>query len=111
MEKLTACCGYNCAACEAWIATRANDHDLRVKKAKQWNVQFNRTDITPEMINCTGCLEPGPKIAHCLQCAIKNCAVSKGYSTCGECDKMESCATLGKVVKHVPEAIENLKRF
>jgi hypothetical protein len=109
MEKLIACCGYDCAACEAWIATTANDYDLRAKKARQWNAQFNRTDITPEMINCTGCLAPGPKISHCLNCAIRKCVISKGDMTCGACETMGRCTTLEKVIKHVPEAVENLK--
>jgi hypothetical protein len=109
MQKLIACCGYNCAACEARIATMANDPDLRAKKAQQWNAQFNRTDITPEMINCTGCLAPGLKIGHCLRCTIRKCAMSKSFTTCGECGIMESCTMLEKVIKHVPEAMGNLK--
>lgn len=109
MEKLIACCGYNCAACEAWIATRADDYDLRARKAEQWNRQFNRTDIIPEMINCTGCREQGPKISHCLRCGIRDCAVTKGYKTCGECGTMEQCTTLGKVLSHAPKALENLR--
>jgi hypothetical protein len=111
MEKLIACCGFDCAICEARIATMANDYDLRAKKAEQWNKQYNRTDITPEMINCTGCLEPGPKIGHCQRCAIRNCANSKGYKTCAACEKMQVCETLGKVISHAPEALENLKSF
>jgi hypothetical protein len=37
MEKLIACCGLNCAACDARIATLTNDDALRVKTAERWN--------------------------------------------------------------------------
>jgi hypothetical protein len=53
MEKQIACCGLDCAGCDARIATLANDNELRTKTAEQWKVQFS-ADITPEMINCTG---------------------------------------------------------
>ena len=31
MEKVIACCGLNCATCDARTATIANDDDLRAK--------------------------------------------------------------------------------
>ena len=108
MEKLIACCGLNCATCDARIATVANDNELRAQTAEKWKVQYN-ADISPEMINCTGCREAGVKFEHCERCEIRICVQSKGFQTCADCDKMESCPIVGNVLKYVPDALENLK--
>jgi hypothetical protein len=109
MEKVIACCGLNCAACDARIATITNDNELRAKTAEKWNIQFNATGITPEMINCTGCREAGVKFSHCELCEIRNCVISKDFQTCADCDQLESCALLKNIHQYVPEALENLK--
>jgi len=109
MEKLIACCGLNCAICDARIATVTNDNELRAKTAEQWKVQYNVPDITPEMINCTGCRVEGVKVRQCELCEIRNCVISKDFMTCADCDKMESCATLKNLHQYVPDALENLK--
>ena len=109
MEKLIACCGLNCATCDARIATIADDNDLRAKTAEKWTVQYNAAGITPEMINCTGCREPGVKFNHCEKCEIRSCVKSKGFQTCADCAEMESCMIVGNVLNYVPEALENLK--
>ena len=101
-KKLIACCGMDCAACDARIATVTNDNELRAKKAAQWKV-------SPEMVNCTGCREAGPTIWYCENCEIKKCALSKNYQTCAECEKLEDCPALNKVLQYVPDALENLK--
>ena len=64
MEKVIACCGLDCATCDARIATLADDNELRAQTAEKWKVQFS-PDITPQMINCTGCREAGVKFSHC----------------------------------------------
>jgi hypothetical protein len=109
MEKIIACCGIDCAGCDARIATLANDDQLREKTAAQWSQSYNSAGITAAMINCTGCREEGAKFAHCVECEIRNCANTKGYRHCSECADMESCAILGKITPYVPDAIANLK--
>ena len=109
MEKIIATCGLNCAACDARIATIADDNELRAKTAEKWKIQHNATSITPEMINCTGCREAGVKFGHCEECEIRNCVKSKGFQTCADCDQTESCMILGNILKYVPEALQNLK--
>jgi hypothetical protein len=109
MEKLIACCGLNCSACDARIATVNNDNALRAQTAEKWKSQHNLQDLTPEMINCTGCREDGAKIGHCDQCEIRNCVKSKNFDTCADCDKLDSCQIVGNLHKYVPEALENLK--
>jgi hypothetical protein len=109
MEKIIACCGLNCAACDARIATVLNDDTLRDKTAEKWRVQHNATGITPEMINCTGCMETGVKFGHCVVCEIRKCVISNDFQTCANCDKLESCTLLTNLHQYVPEALENLK--
>ena len=109
MEKLFACCGLNCAACDARIATIANDNALRAQVAEKWRVQYHAQNILPDMINCTGCREVGVKLEHCEQCEIRKCAIAKNFQTCAVCDTMESCALLKNIHQYVPEALENLK--
>ncbi|HTX88677.1 MAG TPA: DUF3795 domain-containing protein [Bacteroidales bacterium] len=109
MENTIACCGLNCAACDARIATLHNDDTLRAQTAEKWKVMYNAPGITPEMINCTGCREPGVKINHWAECQIRLCATAKGYQTCGECGELEKCDLIGPVFQFVPEAKDNLK--
>lgn len=109
MEKIIACCGLNCSACEARIATMANDNELRAKTAEKWKMQYNVKDLTPEMINCTGCREEGAKLGHCGECKIRQCVINNDFKTCADCSKLESCEIVGSVLKNVPEALENLK--
>ena len=109
MEKIIACCGLDCAACEARIATIANDDTLRAETAKKWSVMFGAPDLPVEAINCTGCMEPGIKLSHCSECQVRNCVISKGYQTCAECEKLDSCDIVSQIHKFSPAALENLK--
>lgn len=108
MNKLISCCGLNCATCDARIATIANDNTLRAQTAEKWSSQYG-AQISPEMINCTGCREEGVKFSHCSNCEIRKCADSKGFRTCAECSIFETCTIVGAVFKFVPEARENLR--
>jgi hypothetical protein len=109
MEKRIACCGLDCSTCDAQIATVTNDDELRIQTAESWRVQFNAPDITPEMINCTGCREAGTKFSHCNECEIRNCVKAKGFDTCADCTEMESCPIVGNVLQFSPDALDNLK--
>jgi hypothetical protein len=109
MEKLIACCGIDCATCDARTATINNDNELREKTAEKWRVQFNSPEISLETINCTGCREAGVKFAHCLECEIRNCVKSKGFNTCGDCKELDNCAIVGNLLQYVPEGKANLK--
>ncbi len=108
MEKLVACCGLDCSTCDARTATIKNDDELRAQTATKWKVAFS-ADITPEMINCTGCREPGVKFAHCAECEIRNCVTSKSFQTCADCDKLMDCTLLVNIHQYAPDALENLK--
>lgn len=109
MEKLIACCGLNCAECDARIATISDDDALRAQTAKKWKVQFGAPDIPIEAINCTGCMEPGVKLSHCAECQVRNCVIAKGYKTCADCDDLLTCDIVSQIHKFSPAALENLK--
>lgn len=109
MEKLIACCGLNCATCDARIATLANDNVLRAQTVEKWKVQHNAEGLTPEMINCTGCREDGVKFNYCSNCEIRNCVKSNNFETCADCDKLATCSIVGGLHQFVPEALANLK--
>ena len=108
MEKLIACCGLNCATCDARIATIADSYELRVQTAEKWKTMYN-SNITAEMIHCTGCREEGVKLGHCAECKIRNCVISKGYDTCADCSELDTCQLVAHVHAFTPEALQNLK--
>ena len=64
MKDYIAYCGLDCEACEAHIATINDDNDLRIKVAREWS-ELNKVEITPEMINCSGCRIEGVKTPFC----------------------------------------------
>ncbi len=109
MKQYIAYCGLDCEACEARIATIHNDEALRVKVAKLWS-ELNGVEITPGMINCTGCRIGGVKTPYCDSlCPVRRCAMEKGCETCGSCSDMETCEKVGMIIKNNSEAYRNLK--
>ena len=110
MRELIAYCGLDCEACEARIATINNDDKLRVKVAKLWS-ELNGVEITPEMINCLGCRVNGVKTPYCESlCPIRQCALGKGYETCGSCAEMRTCEKVGMIINNNEAALHNLER-
>ena len=111
MKQLIAYCGLDCEKCDAYIATQNNDQALREKTAKYWS-ELNGVEITPEMINCTGCRIAGAKTYFCSSlCGIRKCAMSKKYETCAACAEMKICKTLSMITQHSPDALKNLRRM
>ena len=111
MNKLIGCCGLDCGACDARIATLTNDDALREKTAALWT-KLNGVPITPEMLHCTGCRMDGVKTLFCDRlCPIHNCARETGVETCADCAKMDGCPTLGRIGANNPAALENLRHL
>ena len=108
MNKFIAYCGLNCETCEARIATINNDNELRKKVAKEWS-ELNKVEITPEMINCTGCRVDGAKTMFCESlCPIRKCAKEKNYETCGDCEELMKCEKIKMIIDNNAEALKNL---
>lgn len=111
MNELIACCGLDCGKCDARIATINGDNTLREKTAALWT-KLNGVEITPEMINCTGCRTEGAKTPFCDSlCRIRSCVRENGHKTCADCKKMDGCQTLGCIVSGNMSALDNLKQL
>lgn len=109
MKKMIAYCGLDCEKCDAYLATLHNDSALREKTAKLWS-ELNHVAIEPKDIRCQGCRADGVKTVFCDKlCDIRQCALKKGVTTCGDCAELEKCAKVGKVISHNPAALKNLK--
>ena len=110
-NMLIGCCGLDCEACDARIATLTNDRALREKTAALWT-ELNGVAIAPEMINCTGCRIEGAKTPFCDRlCAVRNCVRERNLDTCADCGQMNECPTLGRIAANSPFVLENLKRL
>lgn len=108
MKNLIAFCGLDCESCEARKATVENDSELRKKVAAEWS-KLNGVEITAQMINCDGCRLDGRKTPFCDSlCPIRQCALGKKVSTCGDCAEMEGCGKVAMIHKNNPCAKNNL---
>lgn len=109
MKDMIAYCGLDCEKCDAYLATVNDDQMLREKTAKLW-AELNHSPILPEHINCEGCRVDGVKTVYCDRlCGIRQCALKKGVTTCGSCQDLETCQTIGMLISNNPAALENLK--
>ena len=109
MNKLIAYCGLDCDKCDAYIATKNDDRELREKTAKLW-AELNHAPILPEHINCQGCRVEGVKTVFCeSMCGVRQCALKKGVATCAGCSNLEKCSTVGAILANNPSALKNLK--
>ena len=109
MENFIAFCGLDCETCQARIATIQNDDGLREKVARLWS-DLHGVEITPQMINCSGCRIDGVKTPYCDSlCPIRQCALSRKVETCGDCGEMESCEKLGAITGNNADALKRLK--
>ncbi|MDE5863918.1 MAG: DUF3795 domain-containing protein [Lachnospiraceae bacterium] len=110
MRDMIAYCGLDCEKCDAYLATIRDDQVLREKTAKLWS-ELNNAPILPEHINCEGCRMNGVKTVYCDGlCPIRQCALIKDVTTCGDCPELEKCQTVGVVISNNPATLENLKR-
>ena len=108
-NQFIAYCGLDCERCEARLATVKDDNELRVKVAREWS-ELNSVEITPEMINCSGCRIDGVKTPYCDSlCPIRQCALGKNARTCGNCPEMETCEKLNMITGNNAEALQNLQ--
>ena len=70
----------------------------------------NRATILREHINCRGCGGDGVKTVFCERmCAIRQCSLKRGVTTCGGCPELESCQTVGAIFQNNSAARKNLE--
>ena len=107
MEKMIAVCGLDCLSCPAYTAWKNDDNKLRVKTAEEWSKMYG-FNFLPQMINCSGCLEEGEKVGHCMECEYRLCAIKKGLKNCAQCVDFP-CKNLESFFAQVPYAKDNLE--
>lgn len=109
MDKMIAYCGLTCSKCPAFIAKKENNDELRKKTAEEWSKDFGET-VTPESINCDGCITDGEHINYCNICEIRKCGIEKKIQNCAYCDDY-ICEKLEKWFKNVPDAKTTLEEI
>jgi hypothetical protein len=103
MDKMIAYCGLVCTECEAYTATKANDAAAIEQIARKWAEDYG-APITPEGVWCDGCLSSGPRLcAHCGQCEVRGCALSRGVVNCAHCADY-GCEIIAGFIANVPQA-------
>ena len=108
MATLIAACGLDCAKCDAYIATRANDQVALVALAEKWSKEYNASGLTAADVQCDGCMVEGRKIGHCSECQIRLCVMERGLANCAVCPDY-ACEKLMGFLQQVPPARENLE--
>jgi hypothetical protein len=84
-NTLSAPCGLNCAQCDIYRATAADDDTQRKEIADKWTRLFGYPFSLAD-INCDGCLSGGRLGIYCRDlCEVKPCALAKGLSDCSKC--------------------------
>lgn len=100
-DRLTGCCGLDCGACNAFVATKNDDAALRAKTAVEWSKLFGR-EFEPEDIHCAGCRADGRHVDWCeTGCEVRRCALRRGVTNCGECTEY-GCAVIIAHLPHIP---------
>ncbi len=108
MKELIAACGYDCAECEAYIATQANDDEKLAAVAKKWSEQYGG-EYESSMCTCDGCKTGGRlSTIHPTTCEVRICAANRGVPTCAHCEDY-ICKTLEGFIEFDPEIGKKLK--
>lgn len=110
MEKMLGSCGLNCKQCNAYIATKNDDMELRKSTAEEWSKLY-KVELKAEHINCDGCTSGSERLlGHCSECEIRKCAQDKNVKHCGQCDDF-GCERISGFLTMAPEAKVNLEEF
>jgi len=110
LRKSIGCCGLDCEKCDAFIATKNNDDELREKTAKLWT-ELNGVEIKKEDINCEGCRFDGKKTFFCSNlCEIRKCALGKSFDTCAKCKEYEKCDKLKAIADNNEDAFKTIQK-
>lgn len=110
MEEMIAFCGLLCSECGAFLATKNDDDEKRKEVAQIWSKEYD-SDLSPEDINCDGCLSESNNLFNYLKvCEIRKCGKEKSVLNCAHCDEY-SCEKLEKFFQTVPGAKERLDKI
>jgi len=106
MSKLSPC-GFDCHACEAYIATTMNITAMLRNHQIAYKEQFGKS-ISLEELKCEGCMADGLKISFCSECEIRKCAISRSFANCAYCPDFP-CKKGEHIWADGAESLKNLK--
>jgi hypothetical protein len=104
---LIAVCGLDCAECEGYLATQANDEVAKERVAAKWRKEHTNPRIDAPYVTCNGCLSERLG-GHCSECDIRACGVAQGIPNCAHCLDYRTCKKLARFLSFVPKARANL---
>jgi hypothetical protein len=108
MNPLIAFCGLDCAQCEAYIATQANDKAAQQRLLVKWREEYNAPDMTLAAVTCDDCTSTGRLGGYCSACPVRACSVSRQMTNCAYCPDYASCEKLAHFFNLAPHAKANL---
>jgi len=104
MNQLIAFCGLDCAKCDAYLATQANDDAAKERVLEKWRAQYG-ADVPLAAVTCDGCVTVGGRAGgYCGQCPIRACGVTHKVANCAYCAEYNACDKLAGFFKTVPDA-------
>ena len=109
-KTCTSYCGLDCEACDAFVATKNNDNQLKTQVAQRWSKLYKRK-VEASDVHCHGCKSDGTQGIYCqTMCPIKPCCREKEIDTCAECGEFP-CKDLKAVFLFCPEAETLLRKL
>ena len=105
IETKISCCGLECEACPAYIATQKDDEEEIKKVAELWSNES--MSFKPEDVYCDGCNSNIRIFSWCSECPTRNCCRDKELKNCAYCDNY-FCDNLQKTFENDPLAKERL---
>lgn len=110
-EKLAAPCGLYCGACSILAGVRRGDAAF-LELAALGVAEYLGHPVKAEDLRCEGCFS-GVLAASCRECAIRDCALSKGLTHCAGCADFP-CAVITDFnndgMPHHAEVLDNIRR-
>ncbi|MHB9034509.1 MAG: DUF3795 domain-containing protein [Anaerolineae bacterium] len=106
--KVLGCCGLECGACEAYLATQANDREALEAVAAKWSKMYN-AEMAADSLWCDGCTSR-TRVAGGWpeKCPVRNCALGRGLANCGACPDY-GCATMEQFIGGSAESRANFE--
>jgi len=109
MKEMLAFCGLTCHLCPAYLATKLDDDEKRIKIAKQWSQNYEKhSHLKPEEIVCDGCLTKGGRLFKtCRVCPVRACGIERQVTNCAYCEEYP-CQKLEETFAIAPESKNKL---
>jgi hypothetical protein len=108
MTILRAYCGLDCATCEAYQATQADDAAWKERIAAQWRVEYNNPNFNIMTVTCDGCTSTSGRLGgYCPACPVRACAIEHGVENCALCPDYD-CETIRAFFQVAPQLKDTL---